>query len=445
MKIVTIIQNTPEWEALRESRLGASDANIIMGVSEYETIRGLWLIKSGQKKKEEDGNDFAQAKGHRLELKNRAMLELEMGVDFPPMTVLSDDYPFLMASLDGIATVEKTWVSDDYSDPASGGNWIEDHHYVLGEFKYCGQDDFNLVKAGHYLPQYYPQCQQQLLLTGARYLILGVCTEDLEAIKAQIAKDKAAGIEVDAEEYKTPKIYKYARVQVNPDLIYMEKTLLPALINFHQAVITKTDPGYGPRDVKDESSNEYLADALSRYKLMKEDLENTAALVEKTKKEIFGYCSHTKSVCGNAQIMVIQKSAPVITVIDYEKFIKDKGLTIPAEYIRTETGLTPAPIEVIKFVKTEEEKAQEAKEKEEQKALIQAEKDRIKKEKEEAKAQAATDKKAAAEKKAQDRIDELRRKEEEKKRIKEEKEKQKLADKEAKAAAKAAAKGKADA
>lgn len=340
MKIIQTIQNTPEWEELRENKLGASDANIIMGMSEYCTIRQLWKQKALGEKREE-GNTFAQDKGHRLELKNRAMLELEMGVDFPPMTVLSDVYPFLMASLDGIAEITEQEQSTD--EPVS--------YYVLGEFKYCGQDDFELVKSGECLPQYKPQIQQQLLLTGAKYCILGVTTEDKEAIAAEIQKMKDAGIW--NENSKDPKVYKYARATIMPDMEYMEKELLPALVKFHHAVITKTDPGYGPRDVKDESDNTALSDTLTRYKRMLKDKEEIESLITDTEKEIFKLVTHTNVVCIGVEIKQSQRSASKTTVYDFEKFLLDQKLTLPPEYISIKVSAVPKPTKTIKFPKEE--------------------------------------------------------------------------------------------
>lgn len=37
MKTIDMIQNTEEWHKLRNTRLGASEANIIMGKSKFST------------------------------------------------------------------------------------------------------------------------------------------------------------------------------------------------------------------------------------------------------------------------------------------------------------------------------------------------------------------------------------------------------------------------
>ena len=158
----TIEQNTNEWLELRKTRLGASDANIIMGKSKFKTPNELYLEKINPSiKKADSENTFVQDKGHRLEVKTRAMIEVETGIDFPALVVLSETYPFLMASLDG------------YGES-------DDGYGIVLEAKYCGQDDFELVKSGKYIPHYYPQIQQQLLVTNAAYCILAVCTENKE-------------------------------------------------------------------------------------------------------------------------------------------------------------------------------------------------------------------------------------------------------------------------
>ena len=46
MKLVSVEQGSKEWLALRNNKIGASDAPIIMGESSWTTPFQLWQIKT---------------------------------------------------------------------------------------------------------------------------------------------------------------------------------------------------------------------------------------------------------------------------------------------------------------------------------------------------------------------------------------------------------------
>ena len=94
-----IQQNTPEWEALRSNKVGASDAPAIMEVSPWETPYSLWEKKLGLK---ESSYNSAMQRGHELEDKARIELEKILGVLLLPEVRLHDEHHWMMASLDAL-------------------------------------------------------------------------------------------------------------------------------------------------------------------------------------------------------------------------------------------------------------------------------------------------------------------------------------------------------
>lgn len=312
MKINTVVQNTDEWHKLRETRIGASEANIIMGVSEYQTLRELWMLKtSPPEKSEKKENNYIQNRGHKTEPRLRTYLEMLKGSEFPAIVALSEQYDFLMASLDG------------YSEELN----------AVFEGKLVGQDDFELVRSGKCLPQYYPQIQQQLLVTGAEKCFLVVGAQDTAK-----PDDKNA--------------LKFAIKEVFPDMPYLEK-LLKETSKFWQNVKNGTDPGYGPDDVMECSDNEKLSDALHRLKLLLEDQEALAKTVDGLKAQIFKMAPHCKIYCDGATVYQIQCKDSIVQ--DFKAYAEDTGLVLPAKYVSVKKGAVQKKITFPKPKKDKEE------------------------------------------------------------------------------------------
>lgn len=103
MKILDIQQNTPEWEELRRSKIGASDIATLMTGSKAE-IYQLYLAKvSGKKKFVTD----SMKRGSDMEAEARRWFNLSKDFAFYPAVCLSDDHDWLMASFDGFDNTNK--------------------------------------------------------------------------------------------------------------------------------------------------------------------------------------------------------------------------------------------------------------------------------------------------------------------------------------------------
>jgi putative phage-type endonuclease len=142
-----IIQNTPSWLAWR--KLGGSDAAILMGISPWCDVMELWQRKLGLVP--DITVNAAMQRGHDLEPEARVLLEIEMGISFPPACYEDAEFPFITASVDGDAVLTHRAISEI---KAPG---IKTHMMALGT-------EGKPPK----VPDYYVcQCQHNMGVTGA--------------------------------------------------------------------------------------------------------------------------------------------------------------------------------------------------------------------------------------------------------------------------------------
>ena len=133
-------QGTPQWHALRANKIGASDAASILGIG-YNSIDKLWRIKTGLEVVKQNA---AMRRGSLLEPKARQQFIETIGARYEPAIYVSKQYPWLMASLDG----------------------INDSGTAILEIK-CGGNKLHCdAMNGIVPPYYYSQMQHQLLVTG---------------------------------------------------------------------------------------------------------------------------------------------------------------------------------------------------------------------------------------------------------------------------------------
>lgn len=101
MKTIELEQRSPEWHAFRNTRIGASDVSVIIGISTFDSVSDLWYRKKGLmpekqiNKAMQDGIDF--------EDKARDLLEGYHGVIYSPAVVVSEENERLFASLDALS------------------------------------------------------------------------------------------------------------------------------------------------------------------------------------------------------------------------------------------------------------------------------------------------------------------------------------------------------
>lgn len=106
MKIVQLIQGTPEWHAHRAQHLNASDAPAMMGCSSYKTRAQLVReVATGVGEEIDAERQRIFDAGHRYEALARPLAEQIVGEDLFPVTGTEGKYS---ASFDGLTLLEDT-------------------------------------------------------------------------------------------------------------------------------------------------------------------------------------------------------------------------------------------------------------------------------------------------------------------------------------------------
>lgn len=133
-----LVQQSDAWLEMRRTKIGASDAPVIMGVSPWSTQFKLWqeklkLIEPKKKTK-------AMQQGIDGEDEARTAFINETGIIVAPDVKFHNNIEFMMASLDGISPDKKSVV----------------------EIKRPGDVDHDIARLGEVPEKYYPQLQHQL-------------------------------------------------------------------------------------------------------------------------------------------------------------------------------------------------------------------------------------------------------------------------------------------
>ena len=270
MAIVNLTQNTPEWLAFRQTKIGASDINVIMGRSnpKYGNVEDLLKTKKTGVSKSY-GNGYIAELGHKLEDQQRNRVELIEGGDFPPTVFQSDSYLFLAASTDGY-NAEKN---------------------IIWEHKLVGKEKLELVKAGKMIPEYEFQVQQQLHCSGAKFCIFQVIDKTTKEV---------------------------ATLTVYPDKDLFSQLLVKAQ-EFYQAMQEEFTPEEMKTDYTDDLE---LLELVNEYAM----LDRMVKRQKEVKKLIFERIQKEKVTCNGVAISVGKATETVKP--DYEKYCLDNNLDL---------------------------------------------------------------------------------------------------------------------
>lgn len=136
MKVVTLQQGTPDWHAWRRTGIGGSDAPVVLGVSPYNTPRGLYREKVGLATVEDipSGLEFIFQKGRAVEGLIRRQFHELTGVRMEPLCGQHEKHPHILASLDGfdpkLGPLEAKLVGQEVLALAGKSGSIPEHHRV---------------------------------------------------------------------------------------------------------------------------------------------------------------------------------------------------------------------------------------------------------------------------------------------------------------------------
>jgi len=139
MKIIDVLQGSSEWKELRRNKISATDSGIILGLNPWVTPYQLWQRKLGLIEEQEVNEKMRE--GSLMEEEAREFLNRKYKWNLKPAVIESIEYPFLMASLDGM------------------------NLHTTVEIK-CGKSSYELALKHEIPPYYYSQLQHQMLVTN---------------------------------------------------------------------------------------------------------------------------------------------------------------------------------------------------------------------------------------------------------------------------------------
>lgn len=273
-----------EWLRWRQGGVGSSDAPIIMGVSKFKTAHQLYHDKIADDVVDEE-DDFIQRRGNEIEARVRSLFEVEEGEPFPATLVESSDIPWLRASLDGLSACKKRAI----------------------EIKLLGKTDWeNAKQHGVVPPQYVPQVQHALMVSGAEEIFLLGYLYSKQMPKV-----------LDPE--------KLVRVRVLPDAAYQEKLLI-AETQFWTCVVDKKTPGLSERDYKTLTGYTRIAKRWHKLNEKIEKLEEERDAARKDLLEAAEKSGHPRLRCAGVRLVKQSRAGNV----NYKKIPELQGVDLDA-------------------------------------------------------------------------------------------------------------------
>lgn len=263
---------------LRQNFIGASDVPIIMGVSPYCTPYQLWQEKLGIAKRRQ--NNFITDKGHTKEIEARKFFEEMKSNSFPPKRFFSNEYDFLMCSLDGFC--EKT------SEAL--------------EIKFVGKKDLENAIKGIVPEKYIPQIQTQM----------HICQIN----------------QINYFSYISDKENHNLVVQYDPDYW---KLAINKILDFRSKLVNKIPPELCSRDysIKYDTHWQHVCNRFKQIQSQKKEIEEEETIL---RNEIIRLCDGNNCEGFGVRSKKVTKKG----VIDYSKIEELKSIDIE-RYRKEET------------------------------------------------------------------------------------------------------------
>ncbi|MCI8913619.1 MAG: hypothetical protein HFF38_05755 [Lawsonibacter sp.] len=131
-----------DWLEYRKQGIGGSDASVVCGINRYKSPVELWLDKTGQLPPQEAGE--AAYWGTQLEPFVRAEFTKRTGIEVSHKSELlqSEEYPFMLANLDGTCEVPEVGTCIFEAKTASA--------YKAGEWEDTIPDEY-MLQVQHYM------------------------------------------------------------------------------------------------------------------------------------------------------------------------------------------------------------------------------------------------------------------------------------------------------
>jgi putative phage-type endonuclease len=272
MKIVRMIQGSPQWREHRRRYRNASESSVVMGRSPFQTPYQLWQVKLGLIEQEVTP---AMRHGSEMEPVARAAYERHTGRVMQPLVVVDGEYS---ASLDGITL--------------NGDRVVELKCPVKGRDSTL----WKTVEAGQ-LPEHYKlQIQHQLLVTKA----------DVADVYVFDGTDGTL-LEVTPQRETWPQLYR-------------------AWDEFMGFVTSKRPPPLSEGDVRERSDSEWAA-AARHYLETKLFADQAQKALAEAKEVLVALASHTSESGGGVSVTrywkagaIDFKTIPELKAVDLEQF-----------------------------------------------------------------------------------------------------------------------------
>lgn len=183
VKILTSTENLPyeDWLEYRKKGIGGSDASVVCGISRYKSPVELWMEKTNQIPQQEAGE--AAYWGTQLEALVRAEFTKRTGMAVKPVNQLlqSEEYPFMLANLDGVcehpdlgtcifeAKTASAYKAGEWEDSIPAEYMLQVQHYLQVTEYIIPRSEITLPDtAAQLLLQYDNACEQLEAITEQR-------------------------------------------------------------------------------------------------------------------------------------------------------------------------------------------------------------------------------------------------------------------------------------
>lgn len=287
MNILDIKQNTPEWHALRRTKIGASDAAVIMGVSPWKNTLQLYWEKKGAK-----SNNYtspAMQRGLDLEPHARNKFENMFDVMMFPQVVQHHKYDWMIASLDGLSFDKDTFV----------------------EIKCPNRHDHSLAELEIIPEHYIPQLQHQLACTNLEFGYY-FSFDGLKGIPIKVYRDE-----------------EYIKKLIEKELQFYE--LLMSGIPPEDETIKKYKKNESDEWIYKTEAYKNLENVIKKMELEKEALEKQK---KEIKEQLVSLSGKSNTMGNGIRLSKIIRKGP----IDHEKLYKEERVNLekyrkqPIEY-----------------------------------------------------------------------------------------------------------------
>jgi putative phage-type endonuclease len=267
-QILELEQGTTPWLDYRKNHISATDVASILGIAYKKTAYQLWEEKLGLREPEPENDKMRE--GKHMEEIAREFLNKKYSWDLKPVVIQNKEYPFLMASLDGMC------------------------FHTIVEIK-CGKSSHEMAKNKEIPPYYYSQLQHQMMVAN-------VTAIDYVSFRSE---------------------EDWILLTVNRDDAFIEK-MIEAEKQFYDCLMNFTPPKMTDKDYvkRDDRPWDIVAENL-RYKLKQlEPYEKIKEEIEVLKQELIKMSNGQSSIGGGLKLTkIVRKGSVDYNAIDMLKSI----------------------------------------------------------------------------------------------------------------------------